>query len=72
MGNDLVKLYKELKSYPSTEENARIIARTEDRLYDNMRVRFMDLLEIGGAIGYERLEEELRRAADLVGKLKKA
>ncbi len=72
MGNDLAKLYKELKQYPSGEETARIRERIEERLYDNMRMHFLELLEIGGVIGYERLEEELHNAAELVGKLKNA
>jgi len=36
-----------------------------------MRTHFLDLIEIGSAIGYDRLDEELRRAADMLGKLKK-
>lgn|GEM_PF-4817884 len=70
MGNDLVRLYRELESEQSPEVK-RIRKNLEDKLNDKLREHFLELLEIGSVIGYNKLEAELSKAIELVDKLKK-
>lgn len=71
MNNDLAKLHRELSKMKQTAEVKTIRKNVEEKLNDQMRMHFLHLLDIGGIVGYDHLEDELRRAADLVGKLKK-
>ncbi|MBK7885073.1 MAG: hypothetical protein IPJ81_15780 [Chitinophagaceae bacterium] len=71
MGSDLAKLYRELESEKQTPDVKKIRKNIKDKLNDKLRLHFLELLEIGGIIGYENLELELSKAAELVGKLKK-
>jgi hypothetical protein len=71
MSSDLAKLYRELESEKQTADIKKIRKNIHDKLSDKLREHFLDLLEIGGIIGYAKLETELSKAAELVGKLKK-
>lgn len=71
MGNDLAKLHRELSKLKQTSEVKSIRKNVEEKLGDQMRMHFLALLEIGGITGYDNLESELRKAAEIVGKLKK-
>jgi hypothetical protein len=71
MGSDLVKLYRELESEKQTPDIKKVRKNIHDKLNDKLREHFLELLEIGGVIGYNTLEKELSKASELVGKLKK-
>lgn len=71
MNNDLAKLHRELSKLKQTSEVKSIRKNVEEKLGDQMRMHFLHLLDIGGIIGYENLEKELLKAAEMVGKLKK-
>ncbi len=71
MNNELAKLYRELEAEKQTTEIKKIRKNIHDKLNDKLRTNFLELLEIGGIIGYSKLEEELVKASELVGKLKK-
>lgn len=72
MGSDLAKLYRELADEKQTPEIKRLRKNIEDKLNDKLRVHFLEMLEIGGVIGYGKLESELAKATELVGQMKKA
>ena len=71
MGNDLAKLYRELGTEKQSADIKKIRKNIEDKLSDKLRENFLELLEIGSIIGYNKLETELTKAADIVNKLKK-
>jgi hypothetical protein len=71
MSSDLAQLYRELESEKQTPDVKKIRKNIHDKLSNKLREHFLELLEIGGIIGYGKLETELSKAADLVGKLKK-
>ncbi len=70
MSSELAKLYRELESEKQTPDVKKILKNIHDKLNDKLRERLLELLEIGGVIGYEKLENELLKASELVGKLK--
>ena len=70
MANDLAKLYRELEAEKQTPEIKKVIKNISYKLSDRMRDNFLDLLEIGDVIGYDRLDKELKIAAKLVAKMK--
>ena len=70
MANDLAKLYRELEAEKQTPEIKKVLKNISDKLSDRMRDNFLDLLEIGDVIGYDRLDKELKIAAKLVAKMK--
>jgi hypothetical protein len=71
MSNDLVKLYKELGNEKQTTEITKVRKNIHNKLNDKLREHFLELLEIGEVVGYEKLEKELASAAELIGKLEK-
>ncbi len=71
MANELVKLYKELGEQKQSNDIKAIRKTIQNKLEDQLRDNFLVVLEIGGAIGYEKLEKELERSRDLIAKLNK-
>lgn len=71
MGNDLVKLYKELDTLKNATNPEAVKNHIEQTLYTKLRENFLELLEIGEVIGYDKLEAEMRKAVDLIGQIKK-
>lgn len=71
MGNELVKLYKELGKEIQTPDIKAVRKTIQDKLEDQLRDNFLTVMEIGGVIGYEKLEKELERSRELVAKIKK-
>jgi hypothetical protein len=71
MNNDLAKVFRELEHEKQTPDIKRIRKNTEDRLNDKLREHFLSVVEIGGIIGYDKLEKQMAKALALVAKLKK-
>ena len=71
MANELVKLYKELGKEIQTPEIKGVRKTIQDKLEDQLRDNFLSVMEIGGVIGYDKLEKELERSRELVAQIKK-
>ena len=71
MANELVKLYKALGKEIQTPEIKGVRKTIQDKLEDQLRDNFLSVMEIGGVIGYDKLEKELERSRELVAQIKK-
>lgn len=70
MGNDLVKLYRELQSMGDSQDLEVVREKIVNELNQKMRHSFLELLEIGGVLGYDHLETEMKKAVELIGSMK--
>lgn len=66
MNEDILKLYKQLEDMEQTKEVVQIKNQVKETLYQNLRMYFLELTSIGRVIGYEELEDELKKAIDLI------
>jgi len=66
MTNDLAKLHRELGARKQTEEITNLRNEIAEKLHTQMREHFLSLLEIGGAVGYDRLKTEMNKAMELL------
>lgn len=66
MNADIIKLYKQLDNMTQTEEVGQLKKQIKETLYQNLRMHFLELSSIGRVIGYDELQEELKKAIDLV------
>lgn len=66
MNEDILKLYKQLEDMEQTKEVVQIKNQIKETLYQNLRMYFLELTSIGRVIGYEELENELKKAIDLI------
>jgi hypothetical protein len=66
MNTDILKLYKQLESMEATKEVTQIKNQIKETLYQNLRMHFLELTSIGRVIGYNELQEELRKAIELI------
>ncbi len=64
--NDLVKRCKNLTGKKSLR---KIKSRIENDLHDLMRKQFYGFLSIGGVLGYDKLQEEMKKAIELLRQL---
>lgn len=66
MNTDLTKLYVQLDSMKQTDEVKQLKSQVKETLYQNLRMHFLELTSIGRAIGYDGLQDELKKAISLV------
>ncbi len=69
MSKDLLKIYKGISG---NEDGVDIKEKIEGELYEKMREHFLELINIGSILGYDKLQEEMLQATQLIERLKKA
>lgn len=71
MNTEILKLYKQLDDMEQTKEVKQLKNQIKETLYQNLRMHFLELTSIGRVIGYDELQEELKKAIDLLELQKK-
>ena len=71
MNTDILKLYKQLDDMEQTKEVKLLKNQIKETLYQNLRIHVLELTNIGRVIGYDELQDELKKAIDLVEMQKK-
>jgi hypothetical protein len=71
MNTDILKLYKQLDDMDQTKEVKLLKNQIRETLYQNLRMHFLELTSIGRVIGYDELQNELKKAIELVEAQKK-
>ncbi len=71
MNTDILKLYKQLDDMEQTKEVNMLKNQIKETLYQNLRMHFLELTSIGRVIGYDELQNELKKAIDLIELQKK-
>lgn len=71
MNTDILKLYKQLDDMEQTKEVNQLKNQIKETLYQNLRMHFLELTSIGRVIGYDELQNELKKAIDLIELQKK-
>ncbi|MBK7883772.1 MAG: hypothetical protein IPJ81_08220 [Chitinophagaceae bacterium] len=71
MNTDIVKLYKQLDDMEQTKEVKQLKNQIKETLYQNLRMHFLELTSISRVIGYDELQDELKKAVDLIELQKK-
>ncbi|KAB7529328.1 hypothetical protein F8C76_15985 [Flagellimonas olearia] len=66
MNSDIIKLYKQLESMEQTKEVVQLSNQLRETLYQNLRSHFQEFINIGHAIGFNELQEELKKAMELL------
>ncbi|MEO2053138.1 MAG: hypothetical protein ABGX00_15385 [Allomuricauda sp.] len=66
MNSDILKLYKQLESMEQTKEVVQLQKQIKETLYQNLRTHFLEYTSIGRIIGYDELQEELKKAMELL------
>lgn len=66
MNSDILKLYKQLESMEQTKEVLQLQNQIKETLYQNLRTHFLEYVSIGRIIGYDELQEELKKALELL------
>ncbi|MBW8200113.1 hypothetical protein K1F50_16395 [Muricauda oceani] len=66
MNSDILKLYKQLESMEQTKEVIQLQNQIKETLYQNLRTHFLEYVSIGRIIGYDELQEELKKALELL------
>ncbi|PZF74407.1 hypothetical protein [Taibaiella soli] len=66
MNTDILMLYKQLEQMEPTKEIIQLKSQIKERLYQNLRMHFLELSSIGRVIGYDELQEELKKAIELI------
>ena len=71
MSTDILKLYRQLDDMEQTKEVLQLKNQIKETLYQNLRMHFLELTSIGRVIGYNELQEELKKAIHLIELQKK-
>ena len=71
VNTDILKLYKQLDDMDQTKEVKLLKNQIKETLYQNLRMHFLELTSIGRVIGYDELQNELKKAIELVEAQKK-
>lgn len=71
MNTDILKLYRQLDDMEQTKEVIQLKNQIKETLYQNLRMHFLELTSIGRVIGYDELQEELKKAINLIELQKK-
>ena len=66
MNSDILKLYKQLEGMEQTKEVIQLQNQIKETLYQNLRTHFLEYVSIGRNIGYDELQEELKKALELL------
>lgn len=71
MNTDILKLYKQLDDMDQTKEVKLLKNQIRETLYQNLRMHFLELTSIGRVIGYDELQNELKKTIESVEAQKK-
>ncbi len=71
MNTEILKLYRQLDDMEQTKEVMQLKNQIKETLYQNLRMHFLELTSIGRVIGYDELQEELKKAINLIELQKK-
>jgi hypothetical protein len=66
MNSDIIKLYKQLESMEQTKEVVQLSNQLRETLHQNLRSHFHESINIGHVIGFNELQEELKKAMELL------
>ncbi|MFC0182808.1 hypothetical protein SAMN04515674_10828 [Pseudarcicella hirudinis] len=66
MNTEILKLYKQLDNMEQTKEVQFLKDQIKESLYQNLRMHFLELSSIGRVIGYDELQNELKKAIELI------
>ena len=66
MNNEILKLYKQLDDMQQTKEIVQLKNQIKETLYQNLKAHFLELTSIGRVIGYDELQEELKKTIELM------
>jgi hypothetical protein len=66
MNTDLLKLYKQLDDMEQSKEVKQLKNQIKETLYQNLRMHFLELTSIGRVIGFNELQDELKKAIELI------
>ena len=66
MNADILRLYKQLDDMKQTDEVVQLKNQIKETLYQNLRMHFLELTNIGRVIGYDELQDELKKAIELI------
>ena len=66
MNTEILKLYKKLERIEQTKEVIQLQNQNNETLYQNLRTHFLEYVSIGRIIGYDELQEELKKALELL------
>ncbi len=68
--NDLISLYKQLEGMEQTKEIKQLQNQVRETLYQHLRANFIEMTNIARVIGYEDLQEEIKKANELIEQMK--
>lgn len=71
MNTEILKLYRQLDDMNQTKEVLQLKNQIKETLKFKMRDNFLDLLEIGGVVGYNHLKTEMKKAIELLNSIDK-
>ena len=66
MNTELIVLYKQLEKMEQTKEVVQLKEQIKERIYQQLRMNFLDVIGAGRVIGYEELQHELYKAIQLL------
>lgn len=66
MNTDILSLYQQLDHMEQTKEVKQLKSQIKETLYQNLRTHFLELSSIGRVIGYDELQNELKKAIELI------
>jgi hypothetical protein len=66
MNTDLLNLYRQLDDMEQSEEAKQLKSQIKEMLSQNLRMHVLELTSIGQVIGFEELQNELRKAIKLI------
>lgn len=66
MNTELIVLYKQLEKMEQTKEVLQLKEQIKERIYQQLRMNFLDVIGAGRVIGYEELQQELYKAIELL------
>jgi|GEM_PF-1507862 len=66
MNTDLIKLYQQLDDMNQTPEVLQIKNQIKESLYQQLKMHALELTGIGRVIGYTELQDELKKAIQLL------
>ena len=66
MTAEMLKLYKQLEKMKASKDTAILKDQIKESLYQQLRLSFLDFLNIGRVIGYDQLKNEMLKAVELI------
>lgn len=66
MNSDIIKLYKQLENMEQTKGVVQLSNQLRETLHQNLRSHFQEFINIGHTIGFNELQEELKKAMELL------